>query len=99
MSFRSCGIDSLNVVIAEYPAKKLPGRRLPWRGKEFLCRTRLFKPAFVNKDHSMADMSCETHLVGDDEHRHVLSCQFRHEVEDLSDEFGVEGLMSPHRTA
>jgi hypothetical protein len=45
----------------------------------------------VHEHHSIGDAPCETHLVGDDEHRHSLFGELAHDAQYVAHELGVEG--------
>ena len=46
--------------------------------------------AAVHEDHAIRDVLGELHLVGDDHHGHALGCEAGHDVQDLTDELGIE---------
>ena len=60
--------------------------------EEYLVGGAFFVDATViHEQDSVADVVCEAHLVGDDEHGHLLLCQLPYDALHLANHGGVEG--------
>jgi hypothetical protein len=45
----------------------------------------------VMNDDAVGHLPREIHLVGDDEHRHAVLRELPHDLQDLADQFRIEG--------
>src|SRR5439155_7826428 len=61
-----------------------------WLAEEIILGRVLDDFSAVHEDHAMTHLARESHLVGDDHHRHALDGQLHHHVEHFADHFGVE---------
>src|SRR3954454_6428205 len=49
-----------------------------------------YNHSFVHEDDMISDLACKTHLMRHNHHRHTLFGQLAHDLEHLTDQFGVK---------
>ena len=59
-------------------------------GENLLRLAVFFDDALMQEHHPTGDIPCETHLMGNDEHRASLFGQRAHDTEHLADQFRIE---------
>ena len=59
-------------------------------GKKFIGRSLFEDFALRHKEYSRAHLSCKSHLVRDDNHRHSLVCNLLYEVKHFAHHFRIE---------